>query len=266
MRLTPECSAAGGLEQEVARLAVLPHEPDAADHRNQQPLGVHVAGLDLGRVNLAGEHGLHLLAVGLEVGPIHHRRPDRRREVGLAVAHEVGKAWVQLPEVAVQADDGHRLRHIVEARPRLSRGPAVAPCEEGAAWVVAVAVPGGRVPVCRGVEADERPLGVAAAMARRLHLARGGTRSDGCLFGRLGGLVGELGLLLGRGGDLREPAGLLAGAFRVTGSARGGGLGADRPALDLAHAVVDARHLRVHARLEARRALDGLVDLGGGRE
>src|SRR5215210_5288203 len=50
------------LEQEVRGLAVLADERERPDDRDQQPLRVHVAGLDVRGLDLAGEHVLHLLA------------------------------------------------------------------------------------------------------------------------------------------------------------------------------------------------------------
>ena len=103
-------------------------------------------------------------------------------------------------------------------------------------------------------------------MARRLGLAGRGACDHGRLLRRLGGLARVLGLLLGGGSDLGEPARLLATALGVFRGARRGRLGADRAALDLAHALLDACDLGVHARPQVGRALDRLLHLGGAAE
>ncbi len=128
--------------------------------------------------------------------------------------------------------------------------------------MLTVSVPGGRVPVGRSVEAHERPLGVAAAVAGRFGVAGRGARDFGRLFRRLGGLARVLGLLLRGGRDLGEAACLPRAALGVACGTRSGCFGADGAALDLAHGLLDACDLRVHALPELGRALDGLVRLG----
>src|SRR5919112_2010195 len=76
------------LEHEVRGLAVLAHERERADHGHEEALRVDVTRLDVGGLDLAGEHVLHLLAVLVEVRAVHHWRPDGLLELGLAVADQ----------------------------------------------------------------------------------------------------------------------------------------------------------------------------------
>src|SRR5918999_4321470 len=87
-----------GREQEVVGLVVPLHKGDGADHRHQEALGVNVAGVDVGRVDLAGEQPLHLLAVLGEVGAVHDRRPAGRLELLLGIADQVAEGLVELAE------------------------------------------------------------------------------------------------------------------------------------------------------------------------
>src|SRR3954462_3176520 len=107
-------------QQEMRGLAVLADEREGAHDGHEESLSMDVAGLDVGRLDLAGEHVLHLLAVLVEVRAIHHRRPDRLVELRLRVADEIAEGRVQLPEPAVESDHGLRLLHVVEARARLA--------------------------------------------------------------------------------------------------------------------------------------------------
>src|SRR5918999_1623589 len=85
-------------KHEMVGLAVLLHQGDGPDHRHQEALGVNVAGVDVGRVDLAGEQPLHLLAVLGEVGAVHDRRPAGRLELLLGIADQVAEGLVELAE------------------------------------------------------------------------------------------------------------------------------------------------------------------------
>src|SRR5688572_12569679 len=134
---TTRCSLRLGGEQEVVRLALLgSDQADRADHRDEQALGMHVARVDVGRVDLAREQELHLLAVLGQVGAVHDRRPAGGLEVLLGVPDEVGEGLVQLAEVAVQLNRGHGLLDVIEAGAQVACRASVAlAAEEGAAGV-----------------------------------------------------------------------------------------------------------------------------------
>src|SRR3954447_1525673 len=100
------------LEQEVRRLAALADERELPDHRHEQSLRVHVAGLDLDGLDLAGQHVLHLLAVLVEVAPVHHRRPYGLLELRLGVAEQVRERLVELLEAPVEGDARRGLLHV----------------------------------------------------------------------------------------------------------------------------------------------------------
>src|SRR3954465_1641452 len=110
-------------QEEVARFTFLVTlQREAADHRHEQALGVHVAGVHLDRIEVAVHHGPHLRLVPPELAAVGDWRPARVLEVLLAVADELREVHVELPEVAVEADHGHRLVGVVESRSQLAGG------------------------------------------------------------------------------------------------------------------------------------------------
>src|SRR5918996_653417 len=157
-------SGSRGQEEVVGLLARL-DEADRAGHGHEQALRVHVARVDLGRLDLARQELLHLLAVLLQVVPVHHRRPARGLEILLRVADELGERGVQLAEAAVEFDGGHRVPRVVEAGALLAGGARVA-----------------LAPEQRAMQVRRRRLVRAAAVRRR-----GGFLSGVAAVGRPGG-------------------------------------------------------------------------------
>ncbi len=73
----------GDFEQEVAGVAGLAHQRESPPHRHEQALGVHVAGVHRGGLDLALQHLAQLLAVLLQVRPVGDRGPAGRAELAL---------------------------------------------------------------------------------------------------------------------------------------------------------------------------------------
>src|SRR3954447_22511400 len=110
-----------GLEHEVQRKPVLAGgDGELADHRDHQALAVHVGALHLDLAQLAGAHLAELLELVLVVAPVVRGRPGGLGELVLLVADELGERGVELLELAVEGEDGHRGGDVVEAVARLA--------------------------------------------------------------------------------------------------------------------------------------------------
>ena len=110
-----------GLEHEVAREPVLArHDGQLADDRDHQALAVHVRALDLDLAQVAGLQPGQLLELVLVVAAVVRGRPGGLGELVLLVADELGERRVELLELAVEAEDGHRRGDVVEAVARLA--------------------------------------------------------------------------------------------------------------------------------------------------
>ena len=109
------------LQQQVQGQAVLAGDGrQLADDRDHQALAMHVGALHGHGFDLAGGQLRELLLLLLVDGTVVRRRPCRLRELVLLVADQFGKRGVQLAELAVEAQDRHRLGGVVEPVPRLA--------------------------------------------------------------------------------------------------------------------------------------------------
>ena len=220
------------------------------DDRHEQPLRVHVAGLDVDRLDLAGEHVLHLLrgACRGSRGPSPAARPPAGTPPRCSRPGRV-KAWFSSWKRPSRRDRRHRLLDVVEAGPRLAlraRSPCCANSgRRGSASAGAAAAAcrrGGRVAVPRaarllGRAARRGGCGVRLVAADHAQLlARGRAlvapassaawRATPAAFSALlGGLAGALGLALGGGGRLGEPARSLLDGAGLLARARGVAVG-----------------------------------------
>src|SRR4051812_13784335 len=118
-----EPSALGGREEDGSGLAgLVAHERQLAVDGHHQALRVHVGGLELDRLDVAGLEQRQLLGLLLVDGAVVHRRPHGLDELVLLVADELRERRVELAELAVEREHGHRRRSVVEAVARLARG------------------------------------------------------------------------------------------------------------------------------------------------
>ena len=113
-----------GLQQQVQGQTILAGDGgQLADDRDHQALAMHVGALHGHGFNLTGGQLCQLLLLLLVDGAIVRRRPRRLPELLLLVPDQFGKRGVELAELAVEAEHGHRLLDVVEAVPGLALAP-----------------------------------------------------------------------------------------------------------------------------------------------
>ena len=93
-----------------------------ADDRDHQALAVHVGALHGHGFDLPRGQLCQLLLLLLVHGAVVRRRPGGLAELVLLIADQFGKRRVELAELALQGQRGHRLGDVVEAVPRLALG------------------------------------------------------------------------------------------------------------------------------------------------